>query len=387
MWFSRTRLIFLVAFGLTYGVIAGAMADGTAVPGLEKLDPALAAKAPDSDLLWYNAELLTVEGKGWTDTKRFFDRFPGKAEGVVRPPVWSLSRHSAGMAIRFMSDTTSIAARWTVSSDRLAMAHMPATGVSGLDLYVKDGSTWRWTGAGRPGSGRTHEAQLAGGIPEGVHEYLLYLPLYNGTDSLEIGIPSEAMLAKGPARAPGHDKPICFYGTSITQGGCASRPGMTYAAILGRRLDCPAMNFGFSGNGKMEPEVGALLAELDAAAYVINCAPNMTPDVIAECAGPLVRQLRTAHPDTPILLVGQCFYQAGYFLPASRNSAVDKNDAVRKAYENLKAAGVGKLSFVDGMALYGDDGEATVDGTHATDLGFMRAADALESALRQALGL
>ena len=130
-----------------------------------------------------------------------------------------------------------------------------------------------------------------------------------------------------------------------------------------------------------------LLAELDVAAYVINCAPNMTPALIAERAGPLVRQLRKAHPETPILLVGKCFYQAGYFLPASRNSAVEKNNAVRKAYENLKAAGVGKLSYVDGMALYGDDGEATVDGTHATDLGFMRAADALEPALRKALDL
>ncbi len=108
-------------------------------------------KKADLPTRWVNVRELDVEGKGWTETKSFFDRLPAKAEGVVRPPVWDLSRDSAGLLVRFTSDATTIQARWTLISSRLAMPHMPATGVSGLDLYVKaDDGRWRWLGVGQP---------------------------------------------------------------------------------------------------------------------------------------------------------------------------------------------------------------------------------------------
>ncbi|HOH30227.1 MAG TPA: SGNH/GDSL hydrolase N-terminal domain-containing protein, partial [Candidatus Hydrogenedentes bacterium] len=117
---------------------------------IERLDPNFAAKDASGEWLWYDAAGLTVEGKGWTDTDRFYDRLPARAKETVPPAVWSLSRHSAGMGVRFVTDSTRIAARWTVLSGDLAMPHMPATGVSGLDLYVKDSGVWRWIGNGRP---------------------------------------------------------------------------------------------------------------------------------------------------------------------------------------------------------------------------------------------
>ena len=161
------------------------------------------------------------------------------------------------------------------------MPHMPATGVSGLDLYVRDMGVWRWIANGRPGGQHT-ESLLADNIPDGRHEFMVYLPLYNGLESLEIGVAPSATLAKGPARPAGKDRPILFYGTSITHGGCASRTGMAYPSILSRRLDMPIINLGFSGNGKMEPELGVLLAEVDAAAYVLDCVSNMTPEQVVE---------------------------------------------------------------------------------------------------------
>lgn len=122
----------------------------------------------------------------------------------------------------------------------------------------------------------------------------------NGIESLEIGVPAGAQFEGLKPRA---DAPILFYGTSITHGACASRPGMVHTAILGRRLDRPVINLGFSGNGRMDVAVGELMAQVDAALYVIDCLPNMRPDqVTAKCA-PLVRMLRAAHPDTPIVLV------------------------------------------------------------------------------------
>jgi lysophospholipase L1-like esterase len=342
------------------------------------------AKAdPSGEWAWYDGRSLTVEGQGWADTEQPYDRLPVKAKGLVRDAVWTLSKHSAGICIRFTTNADQIDARWTVTSDSLAMPHMPATGVSGLDLYVHDGGHWRWIGNGRPDKGRAQQALLAKGIPEGVHEFLIYLPLYNGTESIEIGIPPKSRISKAPARV----KPLCFYGTSIVHGGCAARPGMAYPAILGRRLERPIVNLGFSGNGTMDAEIGSLLGELDAGAYIIDCAPNMSPEMITERAEPLVTALRKVRPDTPIILVECISYQAGAFLPAARDGSVTKNQALRAAYDALAAKGIAKLYYVPGPALLGDDGEATVDGTHPTDLGFQRMADCLEPVLRKALGL
>src|SRR5262249_19903218 len=245
--------------------------------------------------VWHDVRTLTVEGQGWADTAAPFDRFPARAEKLVRPPVWGLSRHSAGLAVRFVSDATALHARWTLTSANLALPHMPATGVSGLDLYVRTPSGWRWAANGRP-KDRTNTAQLVSGLPAGTREFLLSLPPYNGVSSVEVGVPKGATVKPGPARPAEQRQPIVFYGTSITQGGCASRPGMVHTAILGRRLDRPVINLGFSGNGKMEPEMAALLAELDPAAYVLDCLPNMVAEEVEARVEPFVRARRKAHP-------------------------------------------------------------------------------------------
>src|SRR5262249_47654418 len=159
--------------------------------------------------------------------------------------------------------------------------HMPATGVSGLDLYVKtEAGKWHWLAIGRP-SKQSNHVSLVSGLPAGKHEYLLYLPLYNRVSSVEIGLAKDQKLEKAEPRPAERQKPIVFWGTSITQGGCASRPGMVHTAILGRRLDRPVINLGFSGNGKMEPEMADLLAELDPAVYVLDCLPNLTAAEVA----------------------------------------------------------------------------------------------------------
>ena len=361
-----------------------ALAADSGPSAIEKLDPNFAAKDTSGEWLWYDAKGLTVEGKGWADTDQFYDRLPARAKGAVPDPVWSLSRHSAGICVRFCTDAEKISARWKVTNDNLAMPHMPATGVSGLDLYVNDNGVWRWIGNGRPG-GQSTQAVLADGIPAGSREFMVYLPLYNGTESLEIGVVPTATLSKAPARPAGKDKPIIFYGTSITQGGCASRPGMAHTAILGRRLDRPVINLGFSGNGKLDAELGKLMAEVDAAVYVLDCAPNMPPEMITERTEPFVTALRAVRPDTPIVLVESISYQAGAFLPSRRSAFTDKNTVLRAAYERLTEKGVTGLFYLPGETLLGSDGEATVDGTHPTDLGFQRMADAFEPVLRKAL--
>lgn len=335
---------------------------------------------PKAAVLWYDAQRLTIEGKGWADTEKPYDRLPAKAKGVVRAPVWNLSKHSAGLCVRFVTDSEKISVRWTVTGENLAMNHMAATGVSGVDLYVKDGATWRWLGVGRP-TKPTNESVLADGIPVGTYEYAMYLPLYNGTKSLEIGLNPKAAMYKPSPRPASHAKSICFYGTSITQGGCATRAGMAYPAILGRMLERPTINLGFSGNGQMEPEMASLLAELDVAVYVLDALPNMQKQMVAERVVPFVEILRKAHPDTPIVLVENLPYQYTLFLPKPRQEQKDKNQTLRAAYEQLVKKGVRNLTYVPGSDLVGHDGEATVDGAHLTDLGFLRFANTIKPEL------
>jgi hypothetical protein len=338
-----------------------------------------------AELVWTDIRALGVEGRGWNDPKACFARLPAKAEKLVRPAVWNLSRHSAGMLVRFITSASRIHARWAVTSSNLAMSHMPATGVSGLDLYVKtvDGK-WRWLAVGIPKS-QTNSAELVSGMPAGEREYILYLPLYNGTEFAELGVPATDSIRSAGPWGPGNRKPIVFYGTSILHGGCASRPGMPHSAILGRRFNWPTINLGFSGNGRMEPELAELLAELDPAVYVLDCLPNMTPENTKERVEPFVRRLRQAHPATPIVLVEDRVFANAFLKPAQMKRHEDNHRELRAAFDRLKKSGIRNLHYVKGEKLLGDDGEATVDGSHPTDLGFMRQAEVLAPVLKPLL--
>lgn len=348
----------------------------------EKAGPPLTATRTNDSVLWFDLRQFNVEGRGWTDTKSSYDRLPAKAEGVVRPPVWNLSRHSAGMCVRFETDATTIQARWVLTNPWLYQQNMTAIGVSGLDLYVKtESGGWHWLGVGQPNA-QTNTAKIADQLLPGRREYLLYLPLHNGVQSLELGVSTNSFLAPAGAWGDGARKPIVFYGTSITHGISASRPGMVHNAILSRRFHWPTINLGFSGNGKMEIEMADLLAELDPAIYVLDCLPNMVADEIKDRVEPFVRKLRAAHPHTPIVLVEDRTLQDS-FLIAGRMEYYHLKDRaeLKAAFERLKKAGVENLHYIPGEHLLGDDGEGTTDGSHPNDLGFMRQADVFAKTL------
>ena len=335
------------------------------------LDPATASREPESDLLWYDAKQLVVEGKGWTDTENFYERIPARAKPDVPEMVWTLGKRTAGLAVRFSTDSKKIAAIWDGGG---AMNHMAATGNSGLDLYARRGGRWVFCGVGRPQSQRT-TADLATDLAGKLTEYLLYLPLYSAVTELRIGIERDARMVSPPPRPASRAKPLVFYGTSITQGGCASRAGMCHPAILGRWFDREVLNLGFSGSGKMEPELAHLLGELDAAILVLECLPNMTADMVRERVQPFVRILRVAQPATPILLVESP-------LNPSDNPG---NEALRDAFATLTDEGVSRLYYLPGESQLAGTENGTVDGAHPTDLGFNRMAVAYEPIVRAIL--
>lgn len=343
-------------------------------------DPA--SQAGDG-LAWYDVTEWGVEGRILPDQPRdrWFDRLPKSAQASVTSNVWNLSRHSAGMVARFKTDATAIHVHYHLRQRNLAMPHMPATGVSGVDLYARDtDGRWKWVQVTKPATQEV-KAELINGLAPGYREYAAFLPLYNGVDSLRIGVPEGSRFA---GLAP-RDKPIVFYGTSITHGACASRPGMVHTAILGRRFDVPVVNLGFSGNGRMDKAVGDYLTQVDAAAYVIDCLPNMNPAAVSAKCVPLVKQIRQARPDTPIVLVEDRRYTNSWITPAKAKFHDRNHAALRDAYQQLKDDNVSGLHYIEGDHLYGHDTEGATDASHASDLGFMRQADVFEPTLRAAL--
>jgi hypothetical protein len=338
-----------------------------------KLDPASASRVADSPLLWYDASNLRVEGKGWRDTPGFYARLPQRAKDFATSQVWTLSANTAGICLRFVTDSTTVAATWDGACDG-TMFHMAATGSAGLDLYVHKDSEWKYVGTGRPTTSTT-TAVIARDQPAKPAEYLLYLPLYHRVSSLKIGVGASAMIAPAPPRPTEKAKPIVFYGTSITQGGCASRAGMCHPAMLGRWLDREVINLGFSGSGKMEAPLGALFAELDPAVYVLECLPNMTLEMVKERVEPFVLALRAKHPDTPILLVEN---------PLLSGDS-EQNVALRDAFKRLQKQGQKKLTLLPSKVQLAGAENGTVDGVHPTDLGFYRMAQAYLPVLKQIL--
>ncbi len=345
---------------------------------------AIPAKPAPPELDWHDVTEWGVEGRAWNDLprKRWFQRLPDSAEGQVTPAVWSLSQDSPGMMVRFKTDATAVWAHFVLRNERLAMPHMPATGASGVDLYARDDQgKWRWVNVTKTDKKEMKVAILSDLAP-GMREYAAYLPLFNGPDSLAIGVPEGAKFER---LAPRTEKPIVFYGTSITHGASASRPGMVHTAIIGRHLDYPVINLGFSGNGRMDAAVGEFLVKIDAAIYVIDCLPNMNAaEVRAKCP-PLVKQLRAVRPKTPIVLVEDRRNTNSWILPKRDQHHTDNHAALREVYEALKKEGVANLHYLSGDGLLGDDTEGATDGSHPNDLGFMRQAAVFEPVLRALL--
>ncbi len=342
---------------------------------------------------WWNPaanSFPVVEGQAWPkEVKSFYDRLPARAEQTVRNAVWDLSRHSVGLYIKFRSNAGNIMVRYGVASKgNFAMPHMPATGVSGVDLYAIDHSgNWVWAPAKYHFSDTiTYEyanLEVDRQFKGRDCEFRLFLPLYNAVTWMEIGVPEENTFIPVPLS---QEKPVVIYGTSIAQGGCASRPGMAWTAILERQLDYPLINLGFSGNGRLEKPVIDLMTEIDAKIYVLDCLPNLvnTPDKELEARiMEAVKGLQTKRPSTPVLLVEHSLGGHSGIINAKRVEDCERSSKVlQQTFAKLKNEGAKNIYILSGSAL-GMDINSTVDGSHPTDLGMKQHADAYTKIIRE----
>jgi len=343
------------------------------------------AQNTTENLIWHQAgsDTWQPEGRAWNDTPTPFSRFPERAKSVVPKEVWELSQKSSGMIMRFKTNAPKIKVKHQVGNS-FSSAHMTTVSVSGLDLYAKDkNGVWRWAGISKPPSKNYEQFILENATPE-LREYALYLPLYNSTVALSVGVPEGCTFEKV---APSKSKPVVYYGTSIVQGCSASRPGMTVSAMLGRHLNLPVINLGFSGNGKMEPSVCELIAEIDASVFIIDCLPNMCvleAEEIKERVVKGIEIIRKAHPSTPVLLMEDRTYGNAWLIPnfAERNERA--RTASRAAFELLLQKGVKGVTYLKGENLIGED--SSIDGSHPSDLGMFRQTEILLPILKKQLG-
>ena len=347
----------------------------------------LANAQESSKSVYYDASSFPIYGKAIENTSATYERLPASLEGVIRKPVWDLAHHSAGISVRFRSNSTSIRLRWE-SFGLHSMNHMTDTGTRGLDLYSQDpvDGKWRFVKSARPAKEIVNDQLIISNMEPVMREYIVYLSLYEGVRKLEIGVDEGSVIDQPAINSPRKGSPIVMYGSSILQGGCANRPGMAFTNIISRVLDKEVVNLGFSGNAILDYEIAELMAQVkDPAVFVLDNVPNSDAPTIDEKEERFFRILRDAHPDVPVIFIENPNYPHLVFDKERAADVQARNASMKAVYEKLKKAGEKKIYYIKGDRMLGLDGEATVDGTHFTDLGMVRYTEYVLPTLRKAL--
>ena len=341
----------------------------------------------EQDVEWHEVseKAFSLHGVFFDEPTHEFIRMPVESAKAVNGNVRWLSRMTAGGRLRFQTDSPYVAVQ-CIAPCIAPMNHMPLTGSHGFGLLV-DG-VYRSMYAPDYGvimraiEGKSDRFAFEGLRETGsqtMSECLLCFPLYGGVSDLKIGVKKGCRLQA--AREYTYSKPVVFYGSSITQGGCASYAGSDYINLLSQWLDFDYVNLGFSGNGKAEPVMCEYLANLHAAAYVLDYdynAPNA--EYLQKTHYPLYETVRKVNPNAPIVFV--CKPDYDYDPESDQRRAI-----IYQTYCKAKAQGDGLVWFIDGEGMFGsfERNACSVDTCHPTNLGFYRMAKTIAPVLRDAL--
>lgn len=316
--------------------------------------------------------------------ERTFKRIPSELAMKLNPYVKELYTNTSGARIRFRTDSTKILLR-SILPKISFMDHMPKTGTSFFDLYV-DGE-YRTSflhgnlGAIKPCSTQKSENTYDACITIGkkmMHDILIHFPLYNDVAHVFIALDDDASIEQ--AKEYTIKKPFVIYGSSITQGGCASHPGNAFPNMLSRRFDADILNLGFSSGGLAEPEIAEYIGSLDMSIFLYDYDHNApTTDYLNKTHEPMFKTIREMQPDLPIIMA------------SAADSLFGKMDSRRKiikaTYDNAIAAGDKNVYFIDGRTIYAPVGCSlcTVDNLHPNDLGFYMMANAYGQVIEEIL--
>ena len=306
-----------------------------------------------------------------------FQRLPQKYKDHIREEVWHLSENSAGVSLSFSSNTSTLFIRWTLKN-HFNMHHMTDVGVNGLDIYWKKNNEWHFISAGIP-TDLKNETYLFKGLPKELRHYRINFPLYNTLTDLELGFDSNSCIEI----INENGSPLIFYGTSITQGGCASRPGLAYTNIISRKLNKNCINLGFSGNGHLEISIAHVLSKISDAILIIDCMWNIDKEMVIENTQPFLNVLQSKNFKSPVVFHEQYLSNLNHPDKKFIQSVIMKNMALKKQIKNEIKKGFKNLYLIEQDRCIHKDTEATVDGIHFNDLGFERFSEHLINKLRE----
>ena len=326
--------------------------------------------ADENGFLFRDVKLapFRIEGLPWfRENGEAYYRLPKSlTEREVNPGALELSHHTTGVCVRFRSDSPEVMIR-AVLAYSLDMNHMPRTGSAGFDSYRKlPGGRLLYDITVQPSPNQKEILAVCGRNPDGqLCEWTVNFPLYGGVEKVEIGLKEGSTIL--PPREHKIKLPVLFYGSSITQGGCASRPGNAYTSMLCRRVDAEQINLGFSGSGRGEIAVAEAIARLKLSAFVLDYDHNApTPEHLRETHQPFFKAVRRAQPNLPIIMMSRCNFQT--------EDDAERREIIRKTFRQATEEGDRHVYFIDGETLFGGElrDACTVDGCHPNDLGFYR---------------
>lgn len=331
----------------------------------------------EQDIVFYdvNQQPFRVYGVFYEDGK--FRRLPEKVAKAVNDGVYHLHANTAGGRVRFQTDSAYVAIRAKMP-DIHKMPRCALTGSAGFDLYVRDDGEKYVETFVPPISIRDGYESVIYFPSEKMREITINFPLYSDVSQLHIGVSSRAEIC--PPTPYKTEKPIVYYGSSITQGGFASRPGNAYESVISRRFSCDYVNLGFAGSARGEEEMAEYISGLDMAAFVYDYDHN-APSVehFQNTHDKMFRRIRKAHPDLPVIMMSR----PKFYLTEEERQYLE---VIQATYSQAKERGDENVYILDGpalMALAADEG--TVDNVHPNDLGFASMAKAVGDILETIL--
>jgi len=313
-------------------------------------------------------------------TESEFKRMPDKVAKTVSEGVYNLNYNTAGGRLRFRTNSRYIALIAKMPNVTV-LPHMPMAGTSGFDLYIHTPEETVYYKTFMP------SVDMKDGYESMIYfndnaerDLIINFPLYSNVSDVHIGIQKEADIMPGSVYT--YSKPVLYYGSSITQGGCASRPGNSYQSIISRRLDCDYINLGFSGSAKGENTIIDYMSSLDISVFVCDYDHNApTAEHLLNTHEKIYKKFREKQPDLPIILVSRPNFD--FF----NSDDIQRRHIVYTTYMNAINSGDKNIYYIDGQTLFKDEGRdsCTVDGCHPNDLGFMRMSETIGYVIKKIL--
>lgn len=291
---------------------------------------------------------------------------------------------TAGGRIRFSTDSKYVAIKVVMPCVQ-RFCHMTLCASSGFDMYIDQGDNSTYYATYYPPIDMKDGYEAIIHFPEKKTRYLtLNFPLYNRVSAFYLGLQQDALIDSG---APYKScKPFVYYGSSITQGGCASRPGNAYPAIISRKLNIDYLNLGFSGRARGEQAMAEYIAQLNMGIFIMDYDYNAPDELhLRQTHESFFQIIRAKNPILPILMISRPnFDSTPQYLDPSLHAATMRRDIVYQTYLRAVKQGDQRVYYLDGQSLFGGEGRdsCTVDATHPNDMGFWRMADVIGQTLK-----